>query len=221
MATMYEMIMDLPLFKGVSKNQVSSFLEKTNVGFCNYQSGDVVIGEGDEVGMVKFVISGSAKIIHTLESLPIVIEETCDVGTVLGAERLFGISTGYAYEVVAAGKLSIMQFSKEQYLNLLQSDRIYMLNFFNYLSLRAQRPVDAMSRYSRGDLRSRISVLISIMTHHHAHDITLTMTDDTLAKFGDMGVEDVMEWKDAAKRMELIRCKGDKIRILSRRAFLG
>lgn len=221
MATMYEMIMDLPLFKGVSKNQVSSFLEKTNVGFCNYQSGDVVIGEGDEVAMVKFVISGSVKIIHKLESLPIVIEETCDVGTVLGAERLFGISTGYAYEVVASGKLSIMQFSKEQYLNLLHSDRIYMLNFFNYLSLRAQRPVDALSQYSRGDLRSRISVLISVMTHHHSRDITLTMTAETLAKFGDMSEEAVMEWKDAAKRMELIRCKGDKIKIVSRRGFLG
>lgn len=221
MATMYEMIMDLPLFKGVSKNQVSSFLEKTNVGFCNYQSGDVVIGVGDEVAMVKFVISGSVRIIHKLESLPIVIEETCDVGTVLGAERLFGISTGYAYEVVASGKLSIMQFSKEQYLNLLHSDRIYMLNFFNYLSLRAQRPVDALSQYSRGDLRSRISVLISVMTHHHSRDITLTMNDETLAKFGDTGVEAVMEWKDAAKRMELIRCKGDKIKIVSRRGFLG
>lgn len=218
---MYEMIMDLPLFKGVSKNQVSSFLEKTNVGFCNYQSGDIVVDEGEEVAMVKFVISGSVRIIRRIESLPIQIEETCGVGTVLGADRLFGISTGYAYKVKSEGKSSIMQFSKEQYMNLLHSDRIYMLNFFNYLSLLAQRPVDAMSRYSHGNLRSRLSVLISVMTHRKSSDITLTMTEETMAEFADMSPEEVIEWKDAAQRMELIACDCDSIRILSRRAFLG
>ncbi len=221
MATMYEVIMDLPLFKGVSKNQVSSFLEKTNIGFCNYQSGDVVIRDGEEVSMVKFVISGFVKIVRKLDTLPIMIEETCGVGTVLGGDRLFGISTGYPYEVVSVGKSSIMQFSKEQYLALLHNDRIYMLNFLNYLSLRAQRPVDALSNYTMGDLRSRLSVLISVMTHHSSRDITLSMTDETLAKFGNMSVEEVMEWKDAAIRMELIRCKADKIRIISRNAFLA
>ena len=221
MATMYEIIMDLPLFKGVSKNQVSAFLEKTNVGFCNYQAGEVIIGEGEEVEMVKFLIVGAVRIIHKLESLPITIEETCDPGIVLGADRLFGISTGYACEVRSVGKTSIMQFSKEQYMNLLQTDRIYMLNFFNYLSLRGQRPENALSHYAAGDLRSRLSVMISILTHSSARDIALNVTDETLAKFGGMTIEEVIEWKDVAKRMELVSCKTNLIRILSRKGFLG
>lgn len=215
------MIMDLPLFKGVSKNQVSSFLEKTNVDFCNYQSGDVIIGRGDDVDMVKFVISGSVNIIHQLESLPIIIEETNGNGIVFGADRLFGISTGFAYEVHSVGKTSIMQFSKEQYMNLLQSDRIYMLNFFNYLSSRGQRPEETLSHYAGGDLRSRLCVLINIMTQYSSKEITLVMADETLAKFGDISLEAVSEWKDALKRMELISYKGDRIKILSRRGFLG
>ena len=104
MSTMYEMIMDLPLFKGVGKDQVSLFLEKTNVGFSNYNDGDTVIALGEEATMVKFVISGSVKIIHSLASCPIMIEEYCDPGRVLGADRLFGMTTGYPFWVKAVGQ---------------------------------------------------------------------------------------------------------------------
>lgn len=221
MATMYEMIMDLPLFKGVSKEHVSQFLEKTNVDFLNYESGETIIEKGTGVTMVKFVISGAARITHTIESLPIRIEETCGHGTVLGADRLFGISTGYAFEAKAQGRTSIMQFSKEQYVNLLHSDRIYMLNFFNYLSLRAQRQKDTVSEYAKGDLRSRLCILLNIMTLPTSKDISIVASDETLALFGGMSAYEVLEWKNAAVRIGLISCGSNVIDILSRSAFLN
>ncbi|MDE6143106.1 MAG: cyclic nucleotide-binding domain-containing protein, partial [Muribaculaceae bacterium] len=136
--------MDLPLFKGVGKDHISLFLEKTNIGFHNYESGERIVETGDVVRMVRFIISGEVRIIHRLEEASLTVEERCGFGKVLGADRLFGMETGYPYDVVAVGKTSVMEFSKEQYINLLHSDNIYMLNFFNYLSLRAQRPVDCL-----------------------------------------------------------------------------
>lgn len=221
MATMYEMIMDLPLFKGVSKTQVSQFLEKTNIDFLNYESGDTIVEKGKSVNMVKFVISGAARIVHDLDCLPIKIIETCGHGIVLGADRLFGISTGYAYEAVAEGKTSIMQFSKEQYINLLHSDRIYMLNFFNYLSLRAQRHMETVSEYAKGDLRSRLSMLLNIMTLPTSTTISIISSDEALSQFAWISKEEVMEWKNRAADMGLISIEGDKINILSRSVFLS
>lgn len=215
------MLMDLPLFKGVSKDQISMFLEKTNIDFRNYEPEETVISEGEEVAMVKFIISGFVRIVHRLESQSITIEETCGVGTVFGADRLYGISTDYPYEAKSIGRTSIMQFSKDQYVNLLISDRIYMLNFFNFLSLRAQRPVAMLNDYGGGDLRSRLSLLILAMTQPASYDIVIKSSVATLAKFGAMTEAEVAAWLEKAVKAGLIECGKGKVRILSRHRFLN
>ena len=220
MASMYEMLMDLPLFKGVGKDQISYFLEKTNIDFLNYPDSATVVDCGDPVKMIKFVISGRVRIIHPLDSASISVEEIAGFGRVLGAERLFGITTGYPYRVEALGKTSVMEFSKEQYVNLLHSDRIYILNFFNYLSLRAQRPVEAMMHYSHDDIRSRLCVLISMLTDPGSAGLAINATDEALAGYCGKTREEVSSWKGAAQEAGLITVSEGCIRIRSRMEFL-
>lgn len=220
MASMYEMLMDLPLFKGVGKDQISYFLEKTNIDFLNYSDSATVVDCGDPVKMIKFVISGRVRIIHPLNSASISVEEIAGFGRVLGAERLFGITTGYPYRVEALGKTSVMEFSKEQYVNLLHSDRIYILNFFNYLSLRAQRPVEAMMHYSHDDIRSRLCVLISMLTDPGSAGLAINATDEALAGYCGKTREEVSSWKGAAQEAGLITVSEGCMRIRSRMEFL-
>lgn len=217
---MYEMLMDLPLFKGVGKDQISYFLEKTNIDFLNYSDSATVVDCGDPVKMIKFVISGRVRIIHPLNSASISVEEIAGFGRVLGAERLFGITTGYPYRVEALGKTSVMEFSKEQYVNLLHSDRIYILNFFNYLSLRAQRPVEAMMHYSHDDIRSRLCVLISMLTDPGSAGLAINATDEALAGYCGKTREEVSSWKGAAQEAGLITVSEGCMRIRSRMEFL-
>lgn len=217
---MYEMLMDLPLFKGVGKDQISYFLEKTNIDFLNYPDSATVVDSGDPVKMIKFVISGRVRIIHPLDSASMSVEEIAGFGRVLGAERLFGITTGYPYRVEALGKTSVMEFSKEQYVNLLHSDRIYILKFFNYLSLRAQRPVEAMMHYSHDDIRSRLCVLISMLTDPGSSGLAINATDDALAGYCGKTREEVSAWKESAQEAGLITVSDGCIRVRSRMEFL-
>lgn len=220
MATMYEMIMDLPLFKGVGPDQVSLFLEKTNVGFQNFDDGETVAELSDPVKMVKFVISGEVLLSHPLRSLPVSVEERSGFGKVLGADRLFGMATGYPYSATSIGKTSIMEFSKEQYINLLHSDRIYMLNFFNFLSLRAQRPIDAIMAYSRYDIHSCFCELVSVLTDQDSAMVTIKGANRGLADFCGVSERDIEEWKRKIEARGIAECLPDMIRIKSRRLFL-
>lgn len=217
---MYELIMDLPLFKGVSKDQVSLFLEKTNIGFENYRPGDLLAELGEPVRMVRFVISGDISLIHPLEEIGIVIEERSGFGKVLGADRLFGLATGYPYNAVALTRTSVMEFSKEQYVNLLHSDNIYMLNFFNYLSRRAQRPVDTVMEYCHGDISSRMCKLIGIMTEPAAGEIVIGGAVENLAEYCGCTSGEMKEWIDSLERRGLAAGDTDSLRIFSRREFL-
>lgn len=217
---MYEMIMDLPLFKGVSKDQVSLFLEKTHIDFKNYEVGEVLAEMGEPVNRVRFVISGDISLTHPLEGVGITIEERSGFGKVLGADRLFGLATGYPYRAVAKTRTSIMEFSKPQYVNLLHSDSIYMLNFFNYLSLRAQRPVDSAVKYCHGDLMSRICFLVSLMTEPAAGEVVIRGDNAALADYCNCSEESVCEWKNLLVREGLADCDSSFVRIKSRRDFL-
>lgn len=221
MATMYEMIMDLPLFKGVGKDHISLFLEKTNIGFRNYNGGEILADIGESVRMVRFVISGEVNIIHRLEDVGVTVEERAGFGRVLGADRLFGLDTGYPYRAVAVTRTSIMEFSKEQYINLLHSDNIYMLNFFNYLSLRAQRPVDAIKHYCNGTINSRVRQLVCVLTEPGAKGVVINGSDESLAEYCDTTEEYIREWKHEIQMEMLAECDSETIRILSRGRFLG
>lgn len=220
MGSMYEMIMDLPLFKGVSKDQISLFLEKTNIGFDNYEAGDLLAEMGEPVRMVRFVISGDISLIHPLDGVAVTLEERSGFGKVLGADRLFGLQTGYPYKAVAKTRTSIMQFSKGQYVNLLHSDRIYMLNFFNYLSSRAQRPVDSAMVYCHGDIHSRMCLLVSTMTEPSAGEIVIRGSASALADYCGVDSAEIERWKECLLAERLAVCEPEKIRINSRREFL-
>lgn len=220
MATMYEMIMDLPLFKGVSKDHVSQFLEKTNIGFRNYHGGEIIADIDQQVRMVRFVISGEVNIVHPVEDAGISVEERAAFGKVLGADRLFGIDTNYPYKAIAIDKSSIMEFSKEQYVNLLQTDRIYMLNFFNYLSLRAQRPIDSVMRYCRGDIMSRLCQLVCVMTDPVAKSVTINGSNEALGRYCSASILDIHSLKQRLTDEGIAECDANAIFIRSRERFL-
>lgn len=217
---MYETIMDLPLFKGVGKDQVSQFLEKIPLTFNNYEEGEEISSPGEEVKMIKFIIRGEVDICNRLEGNDITVVERSGVGRVLGADRLFGISTGYPFRIVAREKTSIMQFKKDQYVNLLYSDRIYMLNFFNYLSLRAQRPAEAVSVFANGDIAGRLKQMVAIMTDPVARRIMIAGEDINLARYCGTEEESFRRWiRKNEERGVLISEYGGLV-IPSRKIFL-
>lgn len=213
MATMYETIMDLPLFKGVGKDHVSSFLEKTNISFINYAPDDIIVKPGDSSSMLRYVISGSVCIAYQNRLDGLMVTSVGGKGTLIGAERLFGIYTRSYGAVRALDEVSIMAFSKEQYVNLLNTDSIYQINFYNYLSLRCQRRISAQLEYSHDTLIGRLAIIVSSLTEAEASAITVELPVKELQQLthdGD-GREINMLVKD-----RIISVDGTKFRINDR-----
>lgn len=116
MATMYETIMNLPLFKGLSHEQVSAFLEKTHITFSKYSDNEKIVSAEDRADVVRCVISGKIRVAHRIgKENTLKITELQHNNNVLGADRLFGMDTTCGFEAYAVGNVSTMEFSKEQY----------------------------------------------------------------------------------------------------------
>ena len=60
MESIFEILMDLPLFQGVSREKLSELIEKTPFHFLKYADGEQIIASGEPCTHVKFIISGAA-----------------------------------------------------------------------------------------------------------------------------------------------------------------
>lgn len=217
---MYETIMDLPLFKGVGKNHISQFLEKTHIDFRNFSGGELVAAPGEPVDKVMFLISGELFLVSKIGESGITIGETVVPGSVVGAERLFGLDKTFPCSVIAGSRASIMEFSKGQYIKLLQSDPIYELNFLNFLSFRAQRGKTVAGEFWRGDVHSRICQLILLAVDPSSERVVVRGTDSSLSRYCHAREEDIFEWKSMLADAGVAECNPVETRIADLRRFL-
>ena len=220
MASMYGTIMDLPPFKGISEDQVSAFLEKTNIEFQNLQKGETLYLEGEPCTDIKYLISGTIGRTHRLVSPRCTIKEILPAGTVFGAERLFGLNTCYADKAVAATPSSIMKFSKEQYLRLLASDEIYLMNVLNFLSLRAQRSIDSLNNIYSSSLLGHIGYWIATMTDRCSTGIEIQCNIKDLVEITGIRITDLKGQIRDLKRDGILSYTAGLFKINSRSEIL-
>lgn len=205
MASMYETIMELPLFKGIGSERLSLMLEKTSVEFVNYNPGDVIAMSDTPVRSLDFVLKGEIKLSYQMVVYPIKIIETRPPGSVIGALRLFGINTDYGCECVAKDNVSVLRIGKENYLNILLSDRIYLLNYMNYLSAAAQRPMLRLVDSNGIDIKSILNNIAFTFASPMATEVGVSAENKILADYCGVSVEDFNIWLTGAKAKNEIK----------------
>ena len=60
--SMFEMLMDLPLFKGVSLSTISQVVGEAKFHFLKYPEGETIIREHEPCTHLTFVIAGSVRL---------------------------------------------------------------------------------------------------------------------------------------------------------------
>lgn len=217
--TMYETIMELPLFKGVSSEHVSAFLEKTKIEFKNFRHGDIIITEDEPVNDLKFTISGKVEVFTSIfEGNAKVVTETEEM-VAFGVSGLFGLTPRYVVGVKAKDKVSIMQFSKDSYIDLLKSDNIYLLNYANYLSHRVQKHENLIRRAKGPGALGALRAIVSAFTTRKCRNTYIEFNSfKSLELYFPWG--GMRELKELESR-GLISLEGNKIMIHSRSEILG
>lgn len=134
----YEIFMDLPLFKGVSRATVSELAGKFKLDFKKYGPGESIVRAGEECNSLIFVISGETECVRQISG-DRAERRTLPAGVALYPEYLFGLSTTYPADVRALQNVGTMEISKADYLDILNGYRIPLLNYINYLARMAQQ----------------------------------------------------------------------------------
>lgn len=173
MGSMYELLMELPLFQGVSHSKISELIEKIKFNFLKYLNNENLIVVGDDCRQLKFLISGKARIDIYNRNKRIKVSETISAPNVIGAEYLFGRTTCYPYDVFAAPEAGVLQIEKSDYLKILNSDSVFLFNMLNYLSRNSQTPMEAVLSLTSGSVAERLAFWTTSLTYKGATDIVI------------------------------------------------
>lgn len=217
---MFDMLSELPMFRGVTHERIAATVGMAKFHFLKYSAGDVIAKAGEACTHVKFVISGSVRISISSIDERFVIAQTLKAPDVISPDFLFGRSTLYPGQVVALDEVSIVQLSKNDYMKILASDQIFMYNFLNYLSMNAQKCVEGVLAMTNGSIEERIAMWVVAMTQPTAQDITITCRQrDMYVMYGVQRSSFIAALDNMAAK-GLLSYTASEINILDRRGLI-
>ena len=221
MDSMYEILMGLPLFNGVSRERISEVVGRAPFHFLKYLEGEKVIEPGEACTHIKFVISGAVRSTITSPNGRFQVSQTLQAPNVIAPEFLFGRNTSYPAEVVALEPAGIMQIAKTDYVDILNADKVFLFNFLNTLSVNAQKAIDGVLAVAAGSLEERIAFWIVALTQRGSTDIVLTCRQRDLYSLFGVQRTSFIATLESMKQRNLIDYSQNEIRIISRPEMIG
>lgn len=137
--SMFEKLLNLPLFQGLSRNDLTQILEKVKFRFRNLKVGELLQQQGEPCTDMVFLMNGEAYVKTEMKEHGMTFYESCRAPLIIQPERLFGLHPVYSHSFIAKTEISSMEIEKGIVLSDLFNYDIFRLNFFNVLCTRAQQ----------------------------------------------------------------------------------
>ena len=136
---LYYNLLELPLFQGMSHNDLEQVVAHTKFGFHKASAGRTLFAEGDKCEQMVFIVKGKLRVTTNADNKSFRLEEYVSAPEVLQPERIFGLSQRYTKTFVATEDCQLLSISKAEVLKLLQEHIIFCLNLLNIISTQSQR----------------------------------------------------------------------------------
>lgn len=153
---MYDTLLSLPLFQGMSQADFNSLLQKIRLDFVRYAQGDVIIGKGDHCRSLAFLINGTVESSRSGMDGRFTFMESIDSPSLIEPYSMFGRAGLYQRTYTAASACSFLMVDKQYIYTELGKYNICRMNLLNILSGRAQQLDNYIWSIDGQTLRGRI-----------------------------------------------------------------
>ena len=220
MPSIFDTLADLPLFKGVSHEMLARTVGRFRFEFKKFSSGETIVNAGNICCSLIFILSGESIVSHHItETLN--IKYTLTSNNALFPEFMFGRSTSYPAKVVAAGEVGILEISKADYTAILASDNIFLFNYLNFLSQKAQSTAEFIERVMSQSLIDKLEFLVESFTQKQSKDIIIsTKGNHTLPEVFFIDKESFKETLSELSKKSVVEFDLKHIHIARRQDFL-
>ena len=159
---MYESLLCLPYFQGMSKDNITSILGKVSFEFKHYNNGETIFTQGESCQQFAILTQGEATCTSKSPDGTYSITENIAAPSAIEPCSLFGYDTTYKSSYTAIGECTVLHFSKQHLLGEFSNHGIFSLNLLNIISHKAQQQAHNIWSYNQTTIHGRIARFIAM-----------------------------------------------------------
>lgn len=159
----YDRILELPLFQGMSKNDLEDIVGQRRFGFHKIAMGKEVAKEGDPCLSLQFLLNGIMTVITSADDHGYTLMEEIYAPNILQPEHLFGLSQRFSRTFITKSACGILSIEKAEVVKLSKDSEIFRINLLNILSTQSQK----QQRYPWQSQSSQLDKRIARFVERH------------------------------------------------------
>lgn len=178
---MYDNLLLLPLFQGLSKNDLTTIIEKVKLHFRTYQKGNVIVQQGDNCQQLCFLLDGEVMAKTQDGKYGFSLSEVLNRPYIIEPQSLFGMQTCYTATYSAKTSVHVLTIDKAFIFSELNNHEIFRINFLNILSNRCQTAGQKLWNTHIGTLGEKFVNFIALRSQLLDGEKILQITMEDLA----------------------------------------
>lgn len=171
--SIYDSILQIPLFKGLSIESFNKIIEKYKFEFISYNNGESIINAGDVCDCLKFIISGNVRSEYINKKVKIKLFETITAPNNIASNCLMG-NNNYSVSVYACcDNTGVLVIDKQDFISIMQEHRVVLLNYLIDLSRKSQTPFEAYNQIASDNIRAKFAFWVLYFTSYNSSEIVI------------------------------------------------
>lgn len=208
---MYDILLSLPLFQGMSQADFNSLLQKIRLDFVRHESGSTIICAGDRCNSFAFLINGTVESTREGMNGNLAFMELIEAPCLLEPYSMFGRAGSYQRSYTATGPCSFLMVDKQYIYTEIGKYNICRMNLLNILSGRVQLLDSHLWNMEGTTLRERIIRFIKGLSDFQNGQKRLSIKMNDLAVLMDATRLNVSKELNAMEAQGLISLRRKEI----------
>ena len=158
--TMYHMLMRLPLFQGMNREDLFRVLEQTTFHFRRIEEGKTIYHQGEPCSELTFLMNGTLVADTQATYANLSFTERLSTYMPIEPQSLFGRRPNYKSNYVAQSEVSLLSISKQQVYHLFETYEIFRINLLNILCSKVENLHERLWSIAPHDLEGRMVLFV-------------------------------------------------------------
>lgn len=171
-----------PLFRGLKLNQIEDALSHINYQIKSFSKDQTIVLSGEECRNLYIVMEGSVKGEMSDFSGKVIKIEDIESPRPLAVAFLFGKENYYPVNIVANCNVKLLMIPKSSVLELLQLNKVFLQNYLNVISNRAQFLSDKLRFLSFRSLKGKLAHYLLNLSGGELKEVVLPKSQVELAE---------------------------------------
>ena len=178
---MYESLLRLPYFQGLSINDITAILDKVTLEFKKIKEGDTIYNIGDKCDTFSILTQGELQCYSVSPDNTYSITEIIDSPFAIEPESMFGYDTSYKSRYTAKSECTVLVIDKKFLFSDFIKHNIFTINFLNLISHSTQKQRQAIWNFTPTTIEERIVHFIFMRCNTHKGEKRISIKMERLA----------------------------------------